>query len=80
MAVPAMTQRNAGSAKAGEEAGAEAEPGAARPKGMVSIVKGPVWMQGGLAVAEGEGRPSQICARMGWRVAVWGMCDGKCRE
>jgi hypothetical protein len=48
MAVPAMTQRNAGSANAGEEAGADAEAGAARPKGMILNVKGPVcllWTQ-----------------------------------
>ena len=57
MAVPAMTQRKAGSVKAGDDTGADAEGGAARPKGMLSIRKGPRMQgrdKGGrLAVAEG---------------------------
>lgn len=81
MAVPAMTQRNAGSAKAGEEAGAEAEASAARSKGMISIVKALVcllWVQEGLRWRRDDPHKScelklrMACGCVGyvWKVSV----------
>jgi len=55
MAVPAMTQRKAGSVKAGDDTGADAEGGAVRPKGMLSIRKGPRMQEGTQEGVCGEG-------------------------
>ena len=60
MAVPAMTQRKAGSVKAGDDIGADAEGGAVRPKGMLRSGR----------------PSNRRARGLKWKDGVWALCGG----
>jgi len=65
MAVPAMTQRKAGSVKAGDDIGADAEGGAVRPKDMLR---------------SGRPSNRRARVEVKWKDGEWALCGWGCEK